>query len=375
MSIYDNVVKTIKGNQLKRSNTYFNCIPFVGFERLEQEIPGIEKSTYYIVTAGSGIGKSKFVRSLFVHHPVNYVIENPEADIKLKIFIFSLEESKQKVMLGEISKYLFSRFGIRKSIKQLLFVGRHNEVESHVVDKVEQARNKFEQFEKYVEIHDNVRKPSEMYSTVEAWLRENGHIEYKDIHVFEDGQIRKKTVVDKYIPNHPNTYCIVLTDHVKLMQGDRRGDTIKRTMDDWSSNYCLKLRDDFGCSVVNVQQQAAQQESIDNIKAKKTEPSLSGLGEHKLTQQDADIVLGLYAPDRYELQQHRGYDISLLRDNYRSMLILKNRNGSANKSLAMYFDGAVDTFKELPRPEDMEDIYDHITSGGHISELYNPTNQ
>ena len=89
---FEDVFEKIEKNLKNREEGYFNCIPFDEMERLEKYIPGIEQSTYYLVTANSGIGKSKLVRNLFIQNPYEYVKNHPEDDIKLDIIYFSLEE-------------------------------------------------------------------------------------------------------------------------------------------------------------------------------------------------------------------------------------------------------------------------------------------
>ena len=87
----------------------------------------------------------------------------------------------------------------------------------------------------------------------------------------------------------------------------------------------------------------------------KVEPSLDGLGDNKKSQRDADVVLGLFAPSRHNIEKHAGYDIVKLQDNYRSLSILKNRRfGVSNGRTGLYFDGRTNYFKELPRPDDEE---------------------
>ena len=42
-------------NKANHTDGYFNCIPFMGMERLENFLPGIEQDTYYLLTASSGV--------------------------------------------------------------------------------------------------------------------------------------------------------------------------------------------------------------------------------------------------------------------------------------------------------------------------------
>lgn len=75
----------------------------------------------------------------------------------------------------------------------------------------------------------------------------------------------------------------------------------------------------------------------------------------KLTQRDCDIALGLFAPERFELDNYKGYDIVKLQDHFRSLKILKYRNGIANVRIGLFFDGATSSFEELPVARQMSD--------------------
>ncbi|MFK5284201.1 hypothetical protein ACI3PL_31945, partial [Lacticaseibacillus paracasei] len=57
--LFDRVLDTIKTNHVNHVRGNVNCIPFQNFTRLEDLIVGIEKSSYYCITAGTGIGKSR----------------------------------------------------------------------------------------------------------------------------------------------------------------------------------------------------------------------------------------------------------------------------------------------------------------------------
>lgn len=65
-----------------------------------------------------------------------------------------------------------------------------------------------------------------------------------------------------------------------------------------------------------------------------------------------NVALGIFSPFKYELKEYFGYDISKLRDNCRFLEVLINRGGSPGGIIALYFDGAVNYFSELPRADD-----------------------
>ncbi len=364
------IYEEIAVNKQNHEEGYFNCIPFMGMERLERYLPGIEQDTYYLLTASSGVGKSKLSRALFMHHPYQYLKQNPESGIKLTVKYFSLEESKRKVILSEISKYLHTKYNIVISIKQLQSRGRFNTITNDVLEKIEEAEEYVEDFLETVEIIDSIRNPTGIYKHMRNYAMEVGN--YYDINHRPFTEEEKRQVssgegdayrrISYYKKDHPKHYVIVLVDHISLLdtetiEGQRL--TQWQTIGKWSSDYCLRLRDKFGFIPVNVQQQASAKEQVEynykgNSIEEKLEPSLEGLGDNKTTQRDANVVLGLFAPDRYNIEEHNGYDVSRFRDRYRSLSILKDRDGIANKKLPLFFDGAVDFFKELPPPDDFE---------------------
>ena len=381
---FQEVLEEIQQNKRNHQEGYFNCIPFIGFDRLESFIPGLEQDTYYLVTANSGIGKSKFVRSLFIHVPYEYVKNNPDSGIQLKVIYFSLEESKKKIILAEISKYLHTKYGISISIKQLQSRGRYNTISEETLEKIKEAEEYVDDFLKVVDIVDSVRNPTGMYKYVMKYALEIGTyydkedqpLSKEDIYEITHprydsngntlGEAYKKvSYYKKYNPTH---YVVVITYHIKIMSGEKDYPEGKPAMGKWSSDYCLRMRDKLGFIPVNVQQQASDKEKLEFTNMgksieEKLEPSLDGLGEHKLTQQDANIVFGLFAPNRYNIAEHNGYNILKLRDNYRSLSILKDRDGIANIKVPLFFDGATDFFKELPRADDtvgINKVYDYI---------------
>ena len=169
-------------------------------------------------------------------------------------------------------------------------------------------------------------------------------------------------------PNNPNEYVGVIVDHFSLLSPEAGSETLHKAMTKMSAEYGRKqITKHYNYFFVNVQQQAAESEkqqytNVGQSIESKLEPSLSDLGDNKLTQRDAHIVFGLFAPDRFEIKNHLGYKIDVLKDNYRSLSILKNREGRSNLKLGIYFDGKVNYFKEMPILKDVTDeIYEKLT--------------
>lgn len=359
---FDDVINKIENNLRNHSQGYFNCIPFQGMERLEKYVPGIEQATYYLVTASSGVGKSKLTRNLFIQNPYEYIKNNPDSDIKLDIIYFSLEESKEKVILAEISKYLFYKYRLSIPIKKLQSIGRYNSIDEDTLSKIKEAREYVEDFLDKVQIIDYVRNPTGIYKYVRDFMMTVGDYYDKDGNILDKNKIVSGTgeeykKIDRFVKHHPKHFVITIVDHVKLMSPEKDCTTVKSIIDKWSSDYCLHLRDKLGVTIVNVQQQVASKEEkqfsmTGKSIEEKLEPSLDALGEHKLTQQDCNVALGLFSPARYNIENHNGYNIAELGNYYRGLKVLKNRDGEADLDVPLFFNGAADVFKELPQPDD-----------------------
>ena len=361
-SIYDKLVI----NKQNHDSGYYNCIPFMGMERLEMYLPGIEQSTYYLLAAASGVGKSKLARYLFIHNPIVFLENNPDSGIELDILYFSLEESKEKILLAEISKYLFTKYGLTLSIKQLASVGRYNVISAADLEKVKEAEAHVKKFLDRVTIYDSVRNATGIYKTVRNFAMTVGTYYDKEGKPLTPTEVMQVTggvgetykKVSYYKLHNPKHYVIVMTDHLGLLQPEN-GETLWQTMGKMSSSYNLHFRDKFGFIPVVIQQLAADKERVEsNFQGKtiedKLEPSLDSLGDNKTTARDVNVALGLFDPARYKIDNHNGYDITRLKDRYRSMNIMKSRDGIANKKLPLFFNGAVDFFKEMPKTDNID---------------------
>lgn len=335
-------------------------IPFLSFNKLKTFLPGIEKSTYYLVTASSGVGKSRFARRIFLHDVLEHYLKN-ESKMKLKIFYFSLEEAKERIWMSIISNILYKNYKIEKSIRDLS--SKFTPLDEEVIKKIEEMEPLLKRINNVLEVYDDIRNISKMSEILTKHFRKNGQEIIKE----KDGI----EYIDEYIPDNENSYTIIIVDHIGLLDYKTQ---IKTEIEKWSNQMCIKFRDKYGATTVNIQQQAAAGESIDNIKAFKLEPSYTNLAESKLTFRDANIVLGLFSPHKHEISSYRGYDINVLKDNYRMLSILKDRDGEANYTLSMYFNGKVEVFNELPKKTELDKIrkiYEKINANNSCYDIVN----
>ena len=364
MSSYSKVIEEVKLNKQRRLQGKYNAIPWMSLPRLSKIIPGVEKEHYVICTASSKVGKSQLTDFLYVLEPYKFIQQHPDSGIKLKIFYFSLEMSKNRKLLSFLTNKIYEETGRIVSTQNINSKFANYILDDNIENLLDKYHNYFEEFEDTVTIVDNIRNPFGIYSYMKTYADSHGHYAKKKIKwENEDGTYTDKIVNDYYIPDDPNEFVIVITDHISLLLPEK-GYTQHTAMSKYSSDYCLHMRDVWKYCVVNIQEQSAEQEKQQFTNSggsviSKLRPSADGLGDNKLTGRDCNLILGLFAPSRYEIPTFNGYDISRLKDNYRELMVILNRDGEGTQSTDLLFNGAVNYFEELPKKLDAS-AYDGI---------------
>ena len=360
MSLYD---RTVDGLERRRENIInggVNCIPW-GMPRFESIIPGIEQGRYYMVTANAKVGKSQITDQLFVYNPYKTYMEHQDK-FRLKIFYFSLEMADQQKMQQAISNLLYQRQGLRFSPTQLR--STQSLLDESVMHDIKSFDQYFYEYEKVVTYVTNVKHPYGIFSYMKKYALANGEWKMKP---GKDREGKDIMVRDYYVPNDPDEYVIVIVDHASLLAVEsqhKKG--VHDAIGDLSSKYFVELRNFYGHIPVIVQQQMSGQEDFERVKAKSVKPSFAGLADNKKTQRDIDVALGLYTPIRYGYSSYIGYDINHFQDNIRFLEVIGAREGGGGKIVPLFFDGAVNFFKELPRPNELEAMQSVYNLIGHI---------
>ena len=342
--IFNRVLANLKENQQNRLKGNVNCIPW-SLPRFSTVLPGVQKKRYYIVTASSKVGKTKLADYLFMYEPYFFYKQNPNK-IKLKIFYFSLELNKDEKIKAAISHKLYRDTGKAISPERLDSVFEDYILDSQTEDKIKSYDDFFKDFEEVVTFVDEVRNPFGIYKYMRDYANNNGcyidkYGEVIDHRLVDSGNIEHIKRIDRYVPNDPDEYVIVLTDHVSLLTPEN-GKSLHESMSTFSTDYCIKMRNRWGYTVVNIQQQSAEKEKQQfTFKGESIEdklmPSQDGLADNKTIGRDCDVMIGLFAPHRYNITKWEGFDVARLGDNFRELSIIFNRRGNGNISVPLYF--------------------------------------
>lgn len=263
--------------------------------------------------------------------------------------------SKEEKMLSAFANILYVKEGIRISPTDLKSTNAKKVLSEEIIKIIEKYEEYFKKIEEIVTFIDDIRNPTGIYKLVRNYALANGKMHYKTVMIND----QKVDLEDYYEPNDPEEYVMIIIDHISLIDTETVNNkqlTLTDSMVHLSSNYLIKLRNRFNYIPIVVQQQAAAQESVENKKANKLKPTLDGLGDSKLIGRDANVIFGLFSPFRHEIPEYYGYDITKFKDNIRFLEIIGGREGGTGAICPLYFDGAVNYFKELPKSNDLEEI-------------------
>lgn len=359
MDLINRVLNGLEERRNKLLNGGINSIPSP-FIRFREDFLGIEQGKYYVVTGSTKSAKTQLASYLFIYNTLIYAYEHPN-QLRVKVFYYPLEETPEDIMTRFMSFLLYtkSNFTTRISSTDLNSTRNNQILDSKILETLK--KDDYLSILKFFE--DNVifsmsGNPTGVYNECKRYAEEHGTTHTKKQTIKgELGETKIINTFDWYESSDPDEYRIIFYDHVSLTNTEK-GLTLKQSIDKLSE-YCVLLRNRYNFSPVIVQQQAFENESLENIKFNKVRPTVAGAADSKYTMRDCNVALGIFSPFKYELKEYFGYDITRLRDNCRFLEVLINRGGSPGGIIALYFDGAVNFFSELPRADskNIQNVY------------------
>lgn len=343
MTYKDNLIAKIASGKLGLSKG----LPH-GFNRLVEYLPGIQQGTYYLIGAESSVGKSAFANNSFVFNPIDWYLANKNnTNIKLKIHYYSFEIAKDMMLYKAVCRNIYTKYNILLDVNYILSRGANRISQEHY-DLVIKSLDYFDEMSDILQISDMNENPTGIWHKELAYANEQGAGIIKHDNAYE--------FKGDYIPNDPNLYTLIVVDHISLLRKERGFQT--KELIDKLSEYLIILRNK--CNFIPVVIQQLNRNSNDPIRMKldKMEPMLSDFKDSGNTIADCNVCLTLFNPARYEMDTHRGYVINPgqngLGNRYRSLSILKNRDGESDKTVGLEFVGECGYFAELKRSNEMD---------------------
>jgi hypothetical protein len=374
MSLRERIIENLHKRRDTVINGKVNCIP-LPFKRFKNEFPGIERGTYYLVSGPTKSAKTQITNYLFVYNTVLYMYYYPGV-IEAKISYYPLEETPEAITLRFMSFLLNHLYKVRLSPTDLKSTNNEKPLDAAVLELME--RDKFKEimavYEKVVTFYDDTNATG-IYKNFKNYAENNGTTYYKTVKTKDEtGQEIERKIFDYYVPNNPDEYYFIIVDHISLLDTERNNGIQMdlRACMMKLSQYMIIARDRYGYIPVVIQQQSIETQSLEAFKANKIRPTVAGLGDSKYTGRDCSCMIGITNPYSFEKPEYLGYDITTLKDQFRVLEIVLNRNGRANGLCPVLFDGAINAFKELPLPNDphINSVYQGIKNKQNLFFIY-----
>jgi hypothetical protein len=328
MSFYKKkFLKEIVEKRERKLKGEYNGIPFC-FPNYHNYVQSIDKGIYYALAAGPGSAKSFWMRYTFIYEPFKFALET---GYKIKILYFALEDSKIQIYKNICAHYLWERHNIYISKK--ILDSKTEPLPEKYLEVLEKDEDFYELFEKTVYIIDHLAEPDEILEACEKCYQEFGD-EYHYIGIVDNyANISKGNYKSKY-----EAIDVFSGEHVRM-------------------NLCKKLNFSFLAIIQNdlESEKHAGRNAGGNIAA--VEPTLGSFGDIKIISRHIHVVWALFVPWRYSILAYpnsKGYNVDILRNKLRVLLMLKNNLDEMAPRLGLYFDGSKGTFEELPSIVDEE---------------------
>lgn len=316
-----------------------------------------------IVTSYTKGGKSQLT-SYLLYKAIMYTYET-NSSVKVKVLYFNIEETKESIITRFISWLLYTHTNgrYRLSPRDLMSSKNDTPLTDEVLEILEsdEFTAKVDFFVDSI-IFSDESNPTGINKFCRNYLNEHGTVHTKPAKYRDElGIIRETQSFDYYVPNDPDEYVFAVVDTVNIISTEK-GYTKKQAIDKLSEYFVL-LRNNYGLSPIVIQQQNTDNEGIESVKFGRTRPTTSGLGDSKYTAHDANIVMGIFSPYKFGLKEYLGYPIDILKDHFRTLEVLVNRNGELGGIVPLFFDGAICNWAEMPRLDDnvgLSKIYNYV---------------
>lgn len=305
---------------------------------------GFNPSEQILILSGTGAGKTRLTIGLCVLECIKYMSKNPDK-MQAVIVINSLELNELEVYIIIVIHLMYERLGKTYTREQIISYREDNTLNEEFLNDLEKIKKQVSYFASNVTIVTNCNTVSSWYSYCLKVLGKLGEIKN-----------------DEYFPKNPKILPIFITDTVNaftLAKGESKQEAIKK----WSNECCkINLRNFYKACVINVQQlskasQTTQYTNKGERIEEKYRPTAEDAKDARDTADDSNTVIGLFNPNKFNLNRWEEIDISPFKKNVLFFYHLKTNFSEMIDPFAMYVDLNTLQFEEIPDKNKHNDLF------------------
>lgn len=324
-----------------------------GFDRLNKLIHYTQRKTYTLIGGLSGAAKTTLVNYILL----NNVEDARKKNVPIDIFYYSYEIDEETTKANWLSVLIYKNHRVIIPPEKISGLGDNR------LSKPEQELV-FKELPNLESIFNNINfrfestNPTGIYNELMEHAKKIGKFKYEEYTT--NGEVKKRLVGYEF--NNPDQYVLIVLDHISLMKLER-GFTLKENIDKYSE-YCVFLRNMCGYSFFNISQFNQTLNSVDRQKFKGVDisPQQNDFKNSSNPYEDSDIAMGIMNPWKMDMKECLGYDLEILKENFRMIKVIKNRKGGDSKAIGVYFNAPAGTFHELPlaNTPEINDFYKRV---------------
>lgn len=318
-----------------------------GLSKLDKTIFGILRKSVIVCGAQTAVGKSSLTYYSYLFRPLMEIWKGNIKDCWFLVFSFEISEEVLYAKL--LSLYIQEEFGVIMSYRDILSLTRKlpEEGEQYILA----AREWLNMVYEHVAVIDKPMNAEQIDIVMRQFVERYGKFE-----TGEDGN-------ELYIPNNPQQYIICIMDHLALI--NQR--PLKVGIDEVSKIF-IYYRNKCSITGILLQQLNRNMMNMERRNSGFNMPDLSDFQDSSGACQAAEFVIALYDAYREKQKTCLDYDIEILKNNFRAIIVLKNRIGENNKIFGVNFLGVIGRWNDLPLAAEIDDYTPYLHPEGKYLE-------
>ena len=342
------------------------------FDKFNKYLFGTQKRTYYARGGLPGSGKSAFTDDNYVLSPYFKLKDKGLPTKHLHWHYYSFEMDYIAKRARWTAYRLYQKYGILCDSNFLLGKGaekgkitsNHIAYFPNMMLKVKIVIQEIDELFDHITFVDDAMNPTGILSEVMSWAASHGTFKYESYDIIKDYTKPNEKTVGKriigYDLHNPEDVNMIIVDHMALAKRERNYSQKENI--DKLSEYFIFLRNKCGYIPVAVVQFNKALTGIERIKFKKELllPTLEDFKDTGNIGQDCNTAFGMFNPFKMDFEDHLGYPIlprgrggsrDAFEDRFRSINIMKNRDGEEWRHMGMFYLGGLGMMRELPMPD------------------------
>lgn len=348
-----------------------------GLANLSNAINGVQRGRIYGVAAAPKAGKSTLTDYAFVIEPFLYALEN-NVDIEWIYFSFELDRISKEFDFATF--FLFKDYGIYKID---LPEGIKKEEKSFITLSPDYLRGRLQDDSgEIIKVDDNIKEKLQLVyrnrliplfgeytdkgfqikrglmTFIEQKDNPTGIYKYLKSHAESNGKFIKQRFgkgerITGYVPNNPEKYTIIVTDHLRKLILER-GWKMKQTVDKYIE-YTVELRNWCAYTFIHIIHLNRGMTDFNRLRevGDMLYPNSDDIKDTGNLAEDADYILTIFSPNdqRYSLDTHFGKIIkdkkgNELYPNLRTLHLVESRHCHYPQHFSTNMYGNVKSFEK-----------------------------